>query len=85
LAAFGNGEPGGDFHFRFNYLHFRFNYLPGDVNHDAITNPGDWLAIRNLGFVQISHLAEPSVPGSSSGSGAELSWDEPFWGTGGAH
>ncbi len=39
----GDGQPGGDFH-------FRFNYLPGDVNHDGVRNRQDWLAARDLGI-----------------------------------
>ena len=104
----GDGQAGGDFH-------FRFNYLPGDVNGSGRTDQLDWalvrmagvqppdgtnyrfdynasnqidqidwLMIRNLGIRAISGLDEPTVPESSSGSGAELLWSEPFPGTGGA-
>lgn len=103
----GDGQAGGDFH-------FRFNYLPGDVNGSGRTdqldwaqvrNTGvrfpdatnfrfdydasnridqlDWAKIRNLGILLLAGFGEPSVPESSSGSGAQAMWDEPFQEMGG--
>ena len=47
-VASGDGEAGGDFH-------FRFDVLPGNVNNDQLTNTGDLSTVRSLGF-QIAGL-----------------------------
>lgn len=41
-ATSGNGSPGGD-------LNFRFNYLPGDMTRNGQTNAGDANLLRSLG------------------------------------